>query len=166
MSNPTTNQETIYLGGGCFWSKEYYLSKRNGVLTTQVGFMGGQVANPTYHQVCSKKTGHAEVVEVVYDPSQLNAKELLRYFFTIHDPTIDRRAKGGQYRSAIFYTTDIQKSSAEHWQQQLLQEGYTLATEISRAGAFWPADQRHQQYCDARQITPRPGKGLLQKLIN
>jgi methionine-S-sulfoxide reductase len=164
MSKPTTNTSTIYLGGGCFWSKEYYLSRLNGVIATRVGFMGGQTTHPTYQQVCTKKTGHAEVVEVVYNTDLLKPKEILRYFFTIHDPTVDRRAKGGQYRSAIYFTSLIQELSARQWQKHLGSAGYPIRTEIMAAGKFWPADERHQQYCDARQLTPRPGKGLLEKM--
>ena len=156
----------IYLGGGCFWGKEYHLSRVQGVSNTAVGFMGGQVSHPTYQQVCTKTTGHAEVVAVDYDPQQRSTFDLLIEFFSIHDPRIDRRDKGGQYRSAIFYTDDNQHQAAQRLINCLTQKGHHISTELSPATDFWLADERHQQYCTTKGLTPRAGKGLREDLQN
>lgn len=158
------NLSTIYLGGGCFWSKEYHLAQVPGVVATQVGFMGGQLAAPSYQQVCTKTTGHAEVVAVSYDEDKLSTRDLLRAFFAIHDPRIDRREKGGQYRSVIFFTTEAQALAAGWWLDELAQLGHLLFTEIAEAPTFWPADERHQQYCTTKGLTPKPTKGLLESI--
>ena len=154
----------IYLAGGCFWSKEYHLSQVPGVLGTEVGFMGGTLPHPTYKQVCTKTTGHAEVVRVDYDPQQCSTQDLLIQFFSIHDPRIDRRGKGGQYRSAVFYTTSAQRTTAENLFAALQQKGHEIFTELQVAPTFWPAEERHQQFCETKGLTPRPTKGLLQDL--
>lgn len=154
----------IYLGGGCFWSKEYHLSQVPGVSATQVGFMGGHKANPSYQEVCTKTTGHAEVVAVDYDLSHLPTRELLIQFFSIHDPRIDRRAKGGQYRSAIFFSTEEQQKAATALIEELEGKGHIIYTEIRQASNFWLASDRHQQFCATKGLTPKPTKGLLQDL--
>ena len=107
--------------------------------------MGGQVSHPTYQQVCTKTTGHAEVVAVDYDPQQRSTFDLLIEFFSIHDPRIDRRDKGGQYRSAIFYTDDDQHQAAQRLINCLTQKGHHISTELSPATDFWLADERHTQ---------------------
>ncbi len=154
----------IFLGGGCFWSKEYHLGKIPGVIDTAVGFMGGTVAHPTYQQVCTKTTGHAEVVRVDYDPAQCSTSDLLIQFFSIHDPRIDRRGKGGQYRSVIFYTSTEQRASAKALFNSLQAKGHSIYTELSPAPTFWPAAERHQQFCTTKGLSPRPTKGLLNDL--
>lgn len=154
----------IYLGGGCFWSKEYHLGQLSGVSATRVGFMGGHSPHPTYKQVCTKTTGHAEVVAVDYELAHISTQELLIQFFTIHDPRIDRRAKGGQYRSAIFYTASQQQQAAAALIKDLADKGHTIYTELSPATDFWPASERHQQFCATKGLTPRPTKGLLKAL--
>lgn len=159
-----SNNVRIYLGGGCFWSKEYHLSQVPGVSATQVGFMGGHKANPSYQEVCTKTTGHAEVVAVDYDLSQLPTRELLIQFFSIHDPRIDRRAKGGQYRSAIFFSTEEQQQAATALIEELENKGHIISTEISPASDFWLASDRHQQFCATKGLTPKPTKGLLDDL--
>lgn len=126
--------------------------------------MGGQLKQPSYQQVCTKTSGHAEVVEVIYDSSLLPTDKLLHYFTTIHDPTSDRRSNGGQYRSAIFYTCNTQKESAQRWLSSLEKKGYSISTEINKAKQFWPADERHQQFCENRQLKPRTAKGLVKAL--
>ncbi|WP_020535513.1 peptide-methionine (S)-S-oxide reductase MsrA [Lewinella cohaerens] len=161
MSNKG-NIKKIYLGSGCFWSKEYHLAQLIGVVATQVGFMGGHLPAPTYKKVCTKTTGHAEVVAVTYDEQQLKTSELLRAFFSIHDPGIDRRGKGGQYRSVIFYTRPEQMEAAQSWHVELEQLGHKVYTELKEASIFWPADERHQQYCNTRGLTPKPVKGLVE----
>lgn len=140
---------------GCFWSKEYFFSRLPGVIHTRVGFAGGHTTQPTYHEVCGKQTGHAEAVEISFDPKETSFERLTRFFFEIHDPTIDRTGKGGQYRSAIFYHNQEQYDTAYALMKQLQQLGYTPATSLEAAGTFWEAEARHQQYCDVRNQTPR-----------
>ncbi len=154
----------IYLGGGCFWSKEYHLGQVPGVSATQVGFMGGHKANPSYQEVCTKTTGHAEVVAVDYNLANLSTRELLIQFFSIHDPRIDRRAKGGQYRSAIFFSTEEQQQAATALIEELENKGHIISTEIRPASDFWLASDRHQQFCATKGLTPKPTKGLLHDL--
>ncbi len=143
-----------YFASGCFWSKEFFFNQLKGVRETQVGFMGGHVDNPTYQQVCTKQTGHAETVKVVFNPNLLPFDKLVKYFFNLHDPTIDRSGKGGQYRSAIFYTTEAQKRLASTILGSLSSRGLHVFTELEEATTFWPAEERHQQYCSVREITP------------
>ena len=117
--------------------------------------MGGHKEQPTYREVCAKNTGHAETVEVTFDPSRTSFEQLARYFFEIHDPAIDRRDKGGQYRSAIFFVNETQREIARRLIEQLAENGLEAVTELKPAGRFWPAEGRHQQYCDARGLTPK-----------
>lgn len=130
------------------------------MITTTTGFAGGHVANPTYQQVCTKTTGHAEVVRVVYDLRRLPTATLLRTFFTLHDFTKDRTRKGGQYRSAI-YTEAGSPHAAEQTRvikrtlEKLRAAGYQPATETRSVKHFYPASSRHQQYCSARGLTPK-----------
>ncbi len=140
---------------GCFWSKEYFFSRAPGVLHTQVGFTGGHTEKPTYREVCTKTTGHAEAVAVSYDPDATSFEALARLFFELHDPTIDRTGKGGQYRSAIFYHDDSQRQIAERLIRLLRDNGYEVVTQLEPAGPFWPADERHQKYCEVRDIIPQ-----------
>lgn len=130
------------------------------MVRTQTGFAGGDVANPTYQQVCTKTTGHAETVAVTYDPSLLTARALLTEFFTLHDATRDRRTGygKGQYRSAIFYTASMgpaELTSVRAVLEDLHREGLTISTEFREITAFYPAASRHQQYCSAKGITPK-----------
>lgn len=153
---------TVLLGSGCFWSKEYYLSRLPGVIATHVGFAGGHTADPTYQQVCTKKTGHAEVVKVNYDPDVLPLEELLKYFFSLHDATIDRRDRGGQYRSAIYFPEkrENEVATAQKVIDYLKSKELLVTTEISSGEPFYPAAGRHQQYCEVRAINPRDPKGV------
>ena len=146
--------EIAIFASGCFWSKEYFFGKLDGVLSTRVGFIGGHQAKPTYKEVCTKTTGHAEAVEVTFDPEQVSFEALAKFFFESHDPTIDRRSKGGQYRSAIFYTNETQKKTAKKLIQQLRNKGFESVTELVPATTFWPAEDRHQKYCDSRNRSP------------
>jgi len=144
-------KEVAYFAGGCFWGTEYYLQKFKGVVAARVGYMGGTVKNPTYQQVCHQKTGHAEAVEVVFDPGLTTFEELARFFFEIHDPTqVDRQGPdiGDQYRSAIFYTSDEQKRTALRLIDILIAKGYKVATELAPADTFWQAEDYHQDYYD------------------
>lgn len=124
-------------------------------MATRVGFTGGQKDHPSYKEVCKKDTGHAEAVEVSYDPEQTSFESLAKYFFQFHDPTIDRSDKGGQYRSAIFYQDEEQKAIAKQLIQQLQDNGYPVATSLEPASTFWPAEARHQKYCDSRGMQPK-----------
>ena len=143
------NFKKTYFAGGCFWGVEYYFQKLEGVISTTVGYMGGHTENPTYEDVCSHKTGHAETMEVVFDNSKVTYEELAKLFFEIHDPTqINRQGPdiGDQYRSAVFYTDGDQKKTAEKLIRKLIQKGFKVVTEVTKAGIFWPAENYHQEY--------------------
>ncbi|MFK7933806.1 MAG: peptide-methionine (S)-S-oxide reductase MsrA [Saprospiraceae bacterium] len=131
------------------------MQRASGVISTRVGFTGGLVADPTYQEVCKKQTGHAEAVEVQYDPQQTTFEDLAKYFFNLHDPTIDRTGKGGQYRSAIFYHDKTQQQIAMNLINDLKSRGYVVQTTLEAAGEFYPAGARHQKYCNSRSMTPK-----------
>ncbi len=134
---------------GCFWGTEYYIQRAPGVLATTVGYAGGHVDHPTYEQVCTDRTGHAEAVEVIYDPTKTDYEQLAKLFFETHDFTqLNRQGPdiGRQYRSAIFYLNDEQKQIAERLVGQLREMGHDVKTEITPAGKFWPAERYHQDY--------------------
>ena len=139
-------------GAGCFWHVEDLLSKTKGVHSTQVGYIGGNVENPTYEQVCTDKTGHAEAVQVEYDPNEISFEELLDVFWSNHNPTtLNRQGPdvGIQYRSAIFYHDDAQKEIAEKSKQSLDTSGKydsPIVTEIVPAPTFYKAEEYHQKY--------------------
>lgn len=141
--------EKAYFAGGCFWGVEYFFQKEKGVISTQVGYMGGHVKNPTYDEVCEGNTGHAETMEVVYDPSQANYETLARLFFEIHDPTqVNRQGPdiGNQYRSEIFYINNEQKKVVDKLIKILKEKGYKVATRVTKADTFWKAENYHQSY--------------------
>jgi peptide methionine sulfoxide reductase msrA/msrB len=142
---------------GCFWGTEYYFNKAPGVISTTVGYTGGHVPNPTYKQVCTDRTGHAEAVEVEYDPEVISYEQLAKLFFETHDFTqLNRQGPdiGTQYRSAIFYLDDEQKKIATQLNQTLKKKGYNVKTEITKADTFWPAEEYHQDYYDKIRKTP------------
>lgn len=149
------NLEIAVFACGCFWSKEYFFSRAEGVTATRVGYTGGHRDFPTYKDVCSKTTGHAEAVEVAFDPDSTSFEALARLFFELHDPTVDRRDKGGQYRSAIFFQDEKQKAVARQLLDELQRNGSEVFTQLEPASTFWQAEARHQKYCDARGIAPR-----------
>jgi peptide methionine sulfoxide reductase msrA/msrB len=141
--------ERAIFAGGCFWGVEHYLQSAPGVKSTTVGYVGGKTANPTYQKVLSKRTGHAEAVEVVYDPQKTSFETLARLFFEIHDPTqMNRQGPdiGGQYRSAVFFLDDEQKRTTEHLVGLLEDKGLKVATQVVKAGRFWAAEDYHQDY--------------------
>jgi peptide methionine sulfoxide reductase msrA/msrB len=141
--------EKAVFASGCFWGTEYHFKQAPGVISTAVGYTGGHVDNPTYKQVCTDKTGHAEAVEVEYDPSKTTYEKLAKLFFETHDFTqLNRQGPdiGTQYRSVIFYANDKQKQIAERLVQQLEEKGYDVKTSIEPAGKFWPAENYHQDY--------------------
>jgi peptide methionine sulfoxide reductase msrA/msrB len=149
--------ERAIFASGCFWGTEYYLQRASGVISTTVGYTGGHVDHPTYKQVCAGRTGHAESVEVVYDPSKTGYEKLAKLFFETHDFTqLNRQGPdiGKQYRSAIFFLNDEQKQIAGRLVQQLKQMGYSVKTEITPAGTFWPAEDYHQDYYNNTGKTP------------
>jgi len=139
-------------GAGCFWHVEDMLSKTKGVKSTKVGYIGGQLPNPTYEEVCTDKTGHAEAVEVEYDPDEISYEELLDVFWNNHNPTTLNRQgpdMGIQYRSAIFYHNDEQKEIAEKSKQTLDKSGQfenSIVTEIVPTPTFYKAEEYHQKY--------------------
>lgn len=144
--------EKATFAAGCFWGVEESFYDLPGVTSTRVGYAGGSVEYPTYQQVCSDTTGHAEAVEVTYDPGQIGYEQLLKTFWQIHDPTqVNRQGPdvGSQYRSAIFYHSDEQRRLAEQSREALDASGRyrrSVATEILPAGAFWEAEEYHQKY--------------------
>tara|TARA_R110002049_G_scaffold147356_3_gene310216 strand:- start:121 stop:600 length:480 start_codon:yes stop_codon:yes gene_type:complete len=141
--------ERAIFASGCFWGTEYYFQKALGVISTTVGYIGGQVANPTYRDVCSGTTGHAEATEVFYDPSKTDFETLARLFFETHDPTqMNRQGPdiGTQYRSAVFYLNNEQKDITEKLIRLLEEKGLKIATEVTPATEFYTAENYHQDY--------------------
>ncbi len=145
-------QETATLGGGCFWCLEAVFLPLRGVERVESGYAGGAVANPSYEAVCSGTTGHAEVVQVTFDPKVISFRDLLDVFFTIHDPTTpDRQGHdvGTQYRSAIFYTNEEQKRVANAYIEQLNKSkafARPVVTQVSALNAYYKAEAHHQDY--------------------
>jgi peptide methionine sulfoxide reductase msrA/msrB len=149
--------ERAIFASGCFWGTEYYLQRAPGVISTTVGFTGGHIENPTYKQVSTGRTGHAEAVEVIYDPTKISYEQLARLFFETHDFTqLNRQGPdiGPQYRSSIFYLNEEQKQIAERLVQQLRKMGYPVKTQIVAAGKFWVAEDYHQDYYNTTGKTP------------
>lgn len=149
--------DTAIFASGCFWGVEYYFMKEEGVISTTVGYTGGHVSNPTYEQVCTGTTGHAEAVMVVFDPSKTNFKTLAKLYFETHDPTqINRQGPdiGHQYRSAVFYNSKEQKSVAEELIAMLKGKGFQVVTELVPASKFWKAEDYHQEYYRKNGDTP------------
>jgi peptide-methionine (S)-S-oxide reductase len=148
------------LGGGCFWCLEAVLEQTEGVLGIRSGYMGGQVADPTYEQVCTKTTGHVEVVEVTFAPESLSFEGLLELFWKLHDPTTFERQGndvGPQYLSVIFFHDEVQREAAEESKRQLEASGLypdPVVTEIRAATTFYEAERYHQGYYRANQEQP------------
>ncbi len=151
MSN-SEKLETATLGGGCFWCTEAVFDDLKGITEVESGYSGGDVANPTYEQVCTGRTGHAEVVQVTFDPGLISYEDILRIFFTVHDPTtLNRQGNdvGPQYRSVILYHDDAQKRSAEKVIQEIAAAQIwddPIVTELSPFRAFYKAEDYHQEY--------------------
>jgi peptide-methionine (S)-S-oxide reductase len=156
----TGQQETATFGTGCFWCTEAIFQQLKGVLKVTSGYSGGHVANPTYEQVCEKNTGHAEVVQVVYDPTIISYDELLEVFWQTHDPTTLNRQgndEGPQYRSVIFYHTVAQKEKAEHYKAELDKSGAynnSIVTAIEPYKNFYSAENYHQNYYNSNGNQP------------
>jgi len=151
--------EIATFGAGCFWGVEANFRRVPGVLDVVSGYSGGYMQNPTYRDVCTDTTGHAEVVQVTYDPSKVTYEQLLDTFWKIHDPTqVNRQGPdfGKQYRTAIFFHTPEQEAAAKKSKQALEGTGkfrHPIATEITAAGPFWPAEEYHQRYLEKRGAT-------------
>lgn len=148
--------ERVVFAAGCFWGVQYYFDQVPGVIKTTVGYTGGHTKNPSYEQVCTHTTGHAEAVELESDPKIISYETLVKQFFHMHDPTqLNRQGPdvGDSYRSAIFYENDEQKTIAEKV-KATLQRNYdqSIVTEITKAGIFYPAENYHQKYSEKTGI--------------
>jgi peptide-methionine (S)-S-oxide reductase len=156
--NPMIKTETATFAAGCFWGVESTFRKVPGVLKTRVGYTGGKMKNPTYEDVCTDGTGHAEAIDIEFDPARVSYQDLLNVFFENHDPTtVDRQGPdfGTQYRSAIFYHSPEQEKAAEAEKKKRDDSGdyvAPIATEITEAGVFYPAEDYHQRYFELRGV--------------
>lgn len=149
ISAAATKTGTAVFASGCFWGTQYYLQQAKGVLTTTVGFTGGRTAHPTYEEVSSGATGHAEAVQVIFDPALISYEELAKLFFETHDFTqVNRQGPdiGTQYRTEIFFQNEEQRLTAEKLAGILKAKGFEVATRITAAGPFWKAEDDHQNY--------------------
>lgn len=157
MSSNCNQTAIAYFASGCFWGTQYYFEKAPGVIATRAGFMGGHVDSPTYQQVKTGQTGHLELVEVVYDPTQTDYEALVRLFFETHNFTqTDGQGPdiGSQYLSAIFYLNDHELKVAQKYIAILSEKGFVVATALRKAETFWPAEDYHQHYYDKNGSTP------------
>jgi len=149
--------ESAYFAGGCFWGMQYWFQKAKGTTQTTVGYCGGKTEKPTYENICSGETGHAETVKVEYDTQLTSYEELVKIFFEIHDPTQKNRQGpdiGTQYRSAIFYQKEKEKKTILALIKILEKKGYKIATEILPFEKFWKAESYHQNYYFKKGQTP------------
>jgi peptide methionine sulfoxide reductase msrA/msrB len=149
MNTEKTKQAKAYFAGGCFWGVEHFFENAPGVESAVSGFMGGHVKNPAYREVVTGRTGHAETVEVTYDPSVTDYETLAKLFFEIHDFTqVNRQGPdiGEQYRSVIFYSNEKEKETAEKLINLLQEKGYDVATNLTKAGDFYKAEEYYQDY--------------------
>lgn len=149
--------DTAVFAGGCFWGVEYYMKQLPGVVSVESGYIGGTVKDPSYEQVCSKNTGHAEAVRITYDVTKTDYETLARMFFEIHDPTQEGGQGpdiGEQYRSEVFYSNDGQKIIAEKLIKELRNKGYDVVTDVTPATEFWVAEDYHQNYYNRKGTTP------------
>jgi peptide-methionine (S)-S-oxide reductase len=172
MDNQNKNLDTATFASGCFWCTEAIFERVNGVKSVISGYSGGTVPNPTYEEVCTGNTGHAECTQIIYDPSVISYDELLEIFWKMHDPTtLNKQGNdvGTQYRSAIFYHNEQQKEKAEYYKKKLTDEKIwdkPIVTEITKFTKFYPAETYHQEYYDknpnqgycAYVITPKVEK--------
>jgi peptide methionine sulfoxide reductase msrA/msrB len=158
---PALKTETATFAAGCFWGVEYAFRQVSGVLKTTVGYTGGDVKDPTYEQVCTHKTGHAEAVQVEFDPAKVSYEKLLEIFWSIHDPTTVNRQDpdvGSNYRSVVFYNSPEQEKAAKDLKMELERSGKfkrPIVTEIAPAREFYKAEDYHQQYYEKRGMKPQ-----------
>jgi peptide methionine sulfoxide reductase msrA/msrB len=153
----TQKTDTAIFAGGCFWGVEYFFQKEAGVLSTEVGYIGGKTSNPTYKDVCNHNTGHAEAARIIFDPGKTTYEKLARLFFEIHDPTqMNRQGPdvGDQYRSEIFYFNQSQKDIIEKLIHLLKAKELNIVTKLSPASTFWKAEDYHQQYYEHKGSKP------------
>ena len=166
MATNENREETITLGGGCFWCLEAVFDEMRGVTDVLSGYAGGHMANPTYRQVCAEVTGHADVVEIKFNPVEVSLEELLSVFFTIHDPTsLNRQGAdvGTQYRSAIFYHSEGQRETAVSLINELNAANIwdkPIVTEVEPIGQFFVAEEYHQNY-----YANNPGQGYCRVVV-
>lgn len=161
-----TQEETIVLGGGCFWCIEAVFKMLKGVSSAEPGYAGGEMENPTYEDVCTGGTGHAEVIRVVFDSKKISLDDILTVFFASHDPTTPNRQGGDvgpQYRSLILYTTEAQQAASEKYISTLNAEtgGKPIVTQLEPLGKFFPAENYHKDYYSRNQ-----NAGYCQVVIN
>ncbi len=157
VESPSGTTELGYFAGGCFWGVEHFLEQMPGVLAVESGYMGGAGESPSYEEVSSGESGHAETVRVTFDPQKIGYEAVARRFFEIHDPTeVDRQGPdiGTQYRSAVFVTGPEQRAAVEGLIKKLTANGYEVATKIHDAGPFWLAEEYHQNYYVRTRKTP------------
>jgi len=146
-------KDTAIFAAGCFWGVQYYFDQVPGVVETEAGYIGGHVDKPTYEQVCTHRTGHAEAVKITFDPEKVSFNTLLKQFFRMHDPTqLNRQGLdvGDNYRSAIFYQDDSQKSQAQEIINELNKKEFDgkIVTTLESGSMFWPAEDYHQKYTE------------------
>ena len=162
-----SNNQTAIFGGGCFWCTEATLSELRGVTDVKPGYAGGSMPNPNYDQVCGGNPGHAEVVQVTFDPTRISYQDLLDVFFAVHDPTSPNQQGndvGTQYRSVIFYTSDDQKQQAEAFIKKLTDEGAydgRIVTDVKPLDTFYEAESHHHRY-----YQKNPNQAYCQVVIN
>ncbi|MBL7862640.1 MAG: peptide-methionine (S)-S-oxide reductase MsrA [Cyclobacteriaceae bacterium] len=162
----STSLETATLGSGCFWCTEAFFLEVKGIESVVSGYSGGKVKNPTYREVCTGLTGHAEVIQVKFDPTVISYADVLEIFWNTHDPTTLNKQgadEGPQYRSVVFYHSDAQKKTAEEYKNQLDKSGVfkkPIVTEISPFSVFYPAEEYHQNY-----YALNPNQGYCQYVI-
>jgi peptide-methionine (S)-S-oxide reductase len=165
MSGKEGNLKKAVFAAGCFWGVEAAFRRVPGVVSTQVGYTGGHTQSPTYRQVCGDRTGHAEAVEITYDPGKVSYKELLDVFWSAHDPTQRNRQGpdvGSQYRSAVFYLDEDQAGAARESKETLEKSGKfgrPIVTEIVPATEFYRAEEYHQRYYERRGMKGCPASG-------
>jgi len=150
-------EETAYFASGCFWGTQFHFQKQDGVISTEVGYMGGHIKSPTYQQVCTGSTGHAEAVKVIFNPQKISFRQLAILFFETHDPSqVDGQGPdiGSQYRSAVFYTKQEQKEVTEELSEILKSKGIDVVTEVEKAGVFYSGEKYHQNYYKDRGGSP------------
>lgn len=149
--------ETAIFAGGCFWGVEHLMKKEAGVISVESGYIGGTKDYPTYKEVCSSTTGHAEAVQIVFDPAITSFEKLAKLFFEIHDPEQEDGQGpdiGSQYRSEIFYTNLIQKQVAEELIESLKSKGFDVVTKVTKGTTFWEAEEYHQDYYERKGTQP------------
>jgi peptide-methionine (S)-S-oxide reductase len=160
QDNSVAKLDTITFGAGCFWCVEAVYQRVKGVYSVTSGYMGGKIKQPTYREVCTGLTGHAEVCQITYDPNVVSFQTLLEVFWQTHDPTtLNRQGAdvGTQYRSAIFFSNDAQKQAAENWKRNLNEKHVfpnPIVTEIAAESTFYPAEDYHQDYFNQNGTEP------------